>query len=111
MEIEGILKSCLWILLHQGMFSLLCSKIQGYMLSLMNEVDPCVTSAVGFIWDAKPVFPTDDDDDTYYSITTTNYQSKAYQLWSYALQVQPSSAMSRRGEKVLDLKIQTKMSH
>ena len=58
MEIEGILKSCLWILLHQGMFSLLHSKIQGYMLSLMNEVDPSVAYAVGFVWDVKPVFPT-----------------------------------------------------
>ena len=64
MEIEGILKSCIWILLHQGMFSLLHSKIQGYMLSLMNEVDPSVASAVGFKWDTKPVFPIDDDDDT-----------------------------------------------
>ena len=28
------------------------------MLSLMNEVDPYVASAVGFVWDAKLVFPT-----------------------------------------------------
>ena len=28
------------------------------MLSHMNEVDPCVASAVGFVWDVKPVFPT-----------------------------------------------------
>ena len=27
------------------------------MLSHMNEVDICVTSAVSFVWDAKPVFP------------------------------------------------------
>ena len=58
MKIEGILKSCFLILLHQGTLSLLCSKIQGYMLSLMNKVDPCVASAVSFVWDAKPIFPT-----------------------------------------------------
>ena len=58
MKIEGILKFCFWILLPQGTFSLLCSRIQDYMLSLMNEVDPCVTFAVGFVWDAKPIFPT-----------------------------------------------------
>ena len=46
------------ILLPQGTFSLLCSKIQDYMLSLINKVDPCVTSAIGFVWDAKPIFPT-----------------------------------------------------
>ena len=40
LKIRGILKSWFWISLHQGMFSILCSKIQGYMLSLMNEVDP-----------------------------------------------------------------------
>ena len=28
------------------------------MLSLMNEVDPYVASAVDFVWDAKLVFPT-----------------------------------------------------
>ena len=56
MKIEGILKSCFWILLHQGMLSFLCSKIQGYMLSIMNEVDSCVASTVDFVWDAKLVF-------------------------------------------------------
>ena len=40
MKIKGILKSWFWISLHQGMLSILCSRIQGYMLSLMNEVDP-----------------------------------------------------------------------
>ena len=44
--------------LHQGTLSALCSRIQGYMLSLINEVDPCVASAVGFVWDAKLAFPT-----------------------------------------------------
>ena len=58
MKIKGILKSCFWILLHQGTLSLICFRIQGYMLYLTNEVEPCVTSAVGFVWDAKPVFPT-----------------------------------------------------
>ena len=28
------------------------------MLSHMNEVDTCVASSVGFVWDVKPVFPT-----------------------------------------------------
>ena len=62
MKIEGILKSFFFIfffiLLHQGMLSLPYSRIQDYMLSLMNEVDPYVASAVGFVWDAKLVFPT-----------------------------------------------------
>ena len=40
------------------MLSLLCSRIQDCMLSLMNEVDPCVASIVGFVWDAKLVFLT-----------------------------------------------------
>ena len=31
-------------------------KLRNYMLSLMNEVDPCVASTMGFVWDAKPVF-------------------------------------------------------
>ena len=42
MLIKGILKSWFWISLHQGTLSILCSRIQGYMLSLMNEVDPCL---------------------------------------------------------------------
>ena len=58
MKIEGILKSCFWISLHQGTLSILYSRIQDYMFSLMNKVDPCVASAVGFVWDAKPVFTT-----------------------------------------------------
>ena len=37
--IRGILKSYFWISLHQGMLFILCSRIQGYMLSLMNKVD------------------------------------------------------------------------
>ena len=57
-ERTHILKSCFLILLHQGTFSLLCSRIQGYLLSLMNKVDPCVASATCFVWNAKPVFPT-----------------------------------------------------
>ena len=28
------------------------------MLSLMNEVDPCVAFAMCFVCDAKPIFPT-----------------------------------------------------
>ena len=42
MKIKGILKSWLWISLHQGTLSILCSRIQCYTLSLMNEVDPCL---------------------------------------------------------------------
>ena len=56
MKIERILKFFFWISLHQGTLSLLCFRIQGYMLSLMNEVDPCVASAMGFVWDAKTNF-------------------------------------------------------
>ena len=40
MLIRGILKSWFWSLLHQGTLFILCSRIQGYLLSLMNEVDP-----------------------------------------------------------------------
>ena len=42
MLIRGILKSCFWISLHQGTLSILCSRIQGYMLSLTNEVNLCL---------------------------------------------------------------------
>ena len=58
MKIKGILKSCFWILLHQDMLSFLYSRIQDYMLSIINEVDSCVASAVSFVWDVKPIFPT-----------------------------------------------------
>ena len=40
MKAKGILKSWFWISLHQGTISILCSRIQGYMLSFINEVDP-----------------------------------------------------------------------
>ena len=42
MKIKGILKSWFWFSQHQGMLSILCSTIQGYMLSFMNEVDLCL---------------------------------------------------------------------
>ena len=42
MKIKGIFKSWFWISLHQGMLSILYSRIQGYILSFMNEVDPCL---------------------------------------------------------------------
>ena len=42
MLIRGILKSWFLISLHQGTLSILCSRIQAYMLSLMNEVDSCL---------------------------------------------------------------------
>ena len=41
-KIKGVLKSWFWISLHQGTLSILCSRIQGYKLSIMNEVDPCL---------------------------------------------------------------------
>ena len=40
MKIKGILKFWFWISLHQGTLSILYSRIYGYMLSFMNEVDP-----------------------------------------------------------------------
>ena len=40
MKIKGILKFWFWFSQHQGTLSTLCSRIQGYMLSFMNEVDP-----------------------------------------------------------------------
>ena len=58
MNINGILKFCFWITLHQGTLSFLCSRIQGYMLSLMNKVDPCIAPAMDIVWDAKPIFLT-----------------------------------------------------
>ena len=42
MLIRGILKSCFWISLHQGTLSILCFRIQVYMLSLMKKVDSCL---------------------------------------------------------------------
>ena len=42
MKIKGILKSWFWISLHQCTLSILYSKIHGYMLSFMIEVDPCL---------------------------------------------------------------------
>ena len=49
MKVEGILKSYFQISLHQGTLFVLCSRIQGYMLSLIIEVDLCVASIVGFV--------------------------------------------------------------
>ena len=79
MKMEGILKSCFWISLHQVTLSLLYSRIQGYMLSLMNEVDPCVAYAVGFVWDAKPVFPTIGIRKAY--IDAVKFKTKEVQTW------------------------------
>ena len=39
MKIKGILKFWFWISLHQGTLSILYSRIYGYMLFFMNEVD------------------------------------------------------------------------
>ena len=87
MKIEGILKFCFWISLHQGTLSFLCYRIQGYMLSLMNEVEHYVASAMGFVWDAKLVFWTGL---TYHNINSvysccgslsTVYYFKVQQSW------------------------------
>ena len=58
MKIECILKSCFLISLHQRTLSVLCSRIQGYILSLINEIDHYIASTACFVWDAKLVFPT-----------------------------------------------------
>ena len=53
MLIRGILKSYFLISLHQGTLSILCSIIQGYMLSLMNEVDPCSLLPLRVLYEMK----------------------------------------------------------
>ena len=68
-----------WISLHQGTHFLLCSRIQGYMLSLMNKVDPCVAYVVGFVWDAKLVFPTIGIRKAY--IDAVKFKTKEVQTW------------------------------
>ena len=65
--------------MHQGTHALLCSRIQCYMLSLMNEVDPSVAYAVGFVWDVKPVFPTIGIRKAY--IDTVKFKTKEVQTW------------------------------
>ena len=56
-KIEGFLKILFayyfLFSLHQGTLSILCSRIQSCMLSLMNEVNPCVASVACFVWDAN----------------------------------------------------------
>ena len=53
MKIEGPLRiisiSCFLFSLHQGMFSILCSRIQSCMLSLINGVDPYIAFAACFV--------------------------------------------------------------
>ena len=56
MLIRGILKSCFWILLHQGTLSILCSRIQGYMLSLLNEVDSYLLLLLCVLYDMQNQF-------------------------------------------------------
>ena len=53
MLIRGILKSRFWILLHQGMLSIFCSRILSYMLSLMNEIDPCLLLSLYVLYEMK----------------------------------------------------------
>ena len=42
-----------WISLHQGTLFILCSKIQGYLLSLMNEVDPWLLLPLCILYDMQ----------------------------------------------------------
>ena len=62
MKIVGLLRiqsiSCFWFLLNQGKLSILCSRIQDCMLSLMNKIDPCVASPTCYAWDGKLCFRT-----------------------------------------------------
>ena len=57
MLIRGILKSWIWISLHQGTLSILCSRIQGYMLSHEWSRYVFVTFTMCFASDAKPNYP------------------------------------------------------
>ena len=73
MELElrfKVFSSLFWISLHQGTLSVLCSRIQGHMLSLMNEVDPCIAFTTCFVSDAKPVFPTKSTQEWYTPVST-----------------------------------------
>ena len=56
MLIKGILKSCFWISLHQGMFSIFYSRIQGYVLYLMNEVDSCLLLPLCVLYEMQNQF-------------------------------------------------------
>ena len=42
--------------LQQGTLSILCSRIQGYMLSLMNEVDPCLLLPLCVLYEMQNQF-------------------------------------------------------
>ena len=53
MKIKGILKSWFWSFLHQGTLFILCSKIQGYLLSLMNEVDPWLLLSLYILYEMQ----------------------------------------------------------
>ena len=39
--------------MYQGTLSILCSRIQGYMLSLMNEVDPCLLLLLCILYEVQ----------------------------------------------------------
>ena len=56
MMIKGILKSWCWISQYQGTFSILCSRIQGYMLSLLNEVDSYLLLLLCVLYDMQNQF-------------------------------------------------------
>ena len=68
MMIKGILKSWFWISPHQGMLSILCSRIQDYMLSLMNEVDLCLLLLLCVLHDMQnQIFQHSHDEHTIWS--------------------------------------------
>ena len=50
--------SCFLFSLHQSTLSILCSRIQSCMLSLMNKVDRWFASVACFVWGTKLFFPT-----------------------------------------------------
>ena len=59
MKIKGILKSRFWNALHQGTHPFLYSRIHGYMFIFHDwSKSVFVASAVYFVWDTKPDFPT-----------------------------------------------------
>ena len=52
-KIRGILKSWFWISRHEGTLSILCSRIQSYILSLMNKVDPCLLFSLCVLYEMQ----------------------------------------------------------
>ena len=52
-KIKGILKYWFWISRHQGTLSILCFIIQGYILSLMNEVNLCLLFSLYVLYEMQ----------------------------------------------------------